>query len=386
MKLGILTLPLNTNYGGLLQAYALQTALKRMGHEVITVDLRLRVYNLSLLMNVGSFIKRAVLSWIFRRENIMDPFISHITLEDREVIAQHTSKFIKEYIATTEWIDSIANINKLDKYNFDGYVVGSDQVWRPQYSPDILTYFLDFVKGKPNIKRVAYAASFGVTEWEITPELIEQCALLSKKFDLISVREDSARMLCKNHLGVDAVHVLDPTMLLEKEDYISLIEKDRKSTSNGSLFTYILDKSNEKHNIINSVGNRLGLRPFSSLPKYTFREIGRKGLDDCIFPPVTDWLRGFMDAEYVVTDSFHGCVFSIIFNKPFIAIGNADRGMVRFTSLLKYFELESRLIDSSNEITCGLIDKKIDFIRVNEILQQGKQKSCALLSDALSRE
>jgi len=90
----------------------------------------------------------------------------------------------------------------------------------------------------------------------------------------------------------------------------------------------------------------LSLIPFSTMPtKISTYENLRKCPEECVYPPVTKWLRSFMDAEMVITDSFHGCVFSIIFNKPFWVIGNHQRGMVRFYSLLELFGLEDRLID-----------------------------------------
>lgn len=105
-------------------------------------------------------------------------------------------------------------------------------------------------------------------------------------------------------------------------------------------------------------------------------------IEDCVFPSVTAWLRAFMDAEMTIVDSFHGMVFSIIFNKPFWVIGNEERGMSRFTSLLKQFQLEDRLLDVNHldDIDCS---KPIDWARVNRILEDNRMKSKALLLDQL---
>lgn len=222
-------------------------------------------------------------------------------------------------------------------------------------------FFLYFGDKKDKAKRIGYATSFGVDNWEYSTEQTIKCSLLVKSFDAISVRKDSAVNLCKEYLGVDVIQVLDPTMLLNKDDYIKLVEKDNIKECKRTLMTYILDKSSENTIIIQKVAKELGLIPFSVLPNKTFSEVGRKYIDDCIFPNVTDWIRGFMDADYVVTDSFHGTIFSIIFNKPFISIGNAGRGLTRFTSLLKMFGLEHRLILYSNELTLEKIRGVIDF-------------------------
>ena len=117
------------------------------------------------------------------------------------------------------------------------------------------------------------------------------------------------------------------------------------------------------------------------MPKYQTetrtKDDVKNRIEDCVFPGVTTWLRAFMDAEMTVVDSFHGMVFSIIFNKPFWVIGNAHRGMSRFTSLLKVFHLENRLLDASGLDDVDL-SQSIDWESVNEILKE-KQKECKLL-------
>ncbi|MEW8459533.1 MAG: polysaccharide pyruvyl transferase family protein, partial [Candidatus Thiodiazotropha endolucinida] len=105
---------------------------------------------------------------------------------------------------------------------------------------------------------------------------------------------------------------------------------------------------------------------------------------DNVFPPVTQWIRGYMDTDFVITDSFHGTVFSIIFNRPFIAIGNEERGLTRFVSLLKMFDLENRLLHSTDQITAELINENIDWDRVNSILSQKRQEALVFLTVSLS--
>jgi hypothetical protein len=119
------------------------------------------------------------------------------------------------------------------------------------------------------------------------------------------------------------------------------------------------------------------------MPKSLFRDAGRKKISDCIYPPVTAWLRGFMDAEYVVTDSFHGMAFAIIFNKPFLALGNTKRGMTRFSSLVKLFGLEDRIILSADSHLTEKLYSPIDFHHVNEILKTKQLEAYKFLSDSL---
>lgn len=378
MKIGILTLPLHTNYGGILQAYALQKVLKDMGHKVWTID---RESKTSCLIKLLSIVKR-ILYRIFKREK--NRIRVWPTIKEERIILKNTNRFIKENINATPKILSNHDFYLLEKYHFDSIVVGSDQVWRPTYSPCLSNYFLDFAKQWKKIKRIAYAASFGVDNWEFSKDQTIKCASLAQCFDAISVREDSAINLCKEYLDVDAIHVLDPTMLLTKEDYIRLVEKDNIPKSKGSLMTYVLDQSPEKEDIVQNIAKELNLIPFSVMPENTYSEVGNKHISTCIYPTVTEWIRGFMDAEYVVTDSFHGTVFSIIFNKPFITIGNHYRGMTRFTSLLKIFGLQERLIASSEELTEEKMNTPINFTRINQIKESEQKKSMEFLNNELS--
>jgi hypothetical protein len=380
MKIGIITLPFNANYGGLLQAYALQSVLRQMGHEVLTINRLTK--GMPLKMKVLSFTRRLILRVVFQRKVVVRTWPN---AKEENITNQHTNRFIRENIRTTELIDSDQSFSRLEQYAFDAYVVGSDQVWRPKYSPSITNHFLGFLKDNQKIKRIAYAPSFGVENWEFTPKQTEDCSALAKKFHAISVREDSAVELCNKHLGVEAIQVLDPTLLVSREEYVSLVEKDKIPRLKGTLLTYVLDLTPEKKGIIQSVMDELNLKPVSVMPKSLFREAGSKKLDQCIFPPVTEWIRGFMDAEFVVTDSFHGTVFSIIFNKPFLAVGNSKRGMNRFTSLLRLFDMEDRLILSAADMQNIKLNAPVDFDKVNQILNHKREQAFSFLKNSLKK-
>ncbi len=313
----------------------------------------------------------------------MNPFISHPNLKQRKYIAKNINSFIEAKLNRTRQIHSPQELELLRRYNFDGYVVGSDQVWRSLYSPDITSYFLAFVPDQANVKRIAYAASFGVGDWEMTPKETKLCSELAKKFDAVSVRENTAIDLCQRYLSIDAMQVLDPTLLLSHEDYLEIVaEKNQGTEFPKGLFVYILDDSQDKRRIVDRVSLFLKLPVLRGLPEFKFSEVGAKRIDECVIPPVESWLQGFINAKYIITDSFHGCVFSIIFNKPFLAIGNKSRGMTRFESLLSLFCLNERLIHSSDEICSQLIESKIDFENVNLIWNQELKKSFSFLSAA----
>lgn len=378
MKLAILTQPLFFNYGGLLQAYALQTILERMGHEVTILNRESKAASVRFPNNLVIDAKYLL------RKILHKPNTTRNSRQNK-LISSKTQKFIDRYLHASPSLYNVKLLNKyLSKYPQDGFVVGSDQVWRPSMSPCITNYFLDFTK-QQNVKRIAYAASFGVDKWEFNNADTEICALLAKQFDAISVREASGVALCKDNLGVDAVHVLDPTLMLEKEDYIQLANEANEPEIDGSLFCYVLDKSKEKQSVIQAIAQNQGLKDFYCMPAlHDSPENIEQDPENCIYPPVTQWLRSFMDAKIILTDSFHGTAFSIIFNKPFWVIGNKERGMSRFESILGIFGLQDRLITSEQAANIDW-NAPIDWERVNAIRKEWQDKSAKFLKEALDR-
>jgi hypothetical protein len=342
MKIGIFTLPLHINYGGILQAYALQTVLEREGHHVEVIDVASPAPNLWLMPL--RYLKRFLKKIFLGRECV---FMERKNKVDKKIIRKYTDEFISKYIHQRAF-RTLLDVNPND---YDAIVVGSDQIWRKPYfrgsvSKNVADEFLAFTDGW-SLKRVAYAASFGVDYCEYTDDEVLEMSKCAKMFDAISVREDSGIKLCKEMLGIDAKHVLDPTMLIDKSDYIKLIEVSGIEKSKGNLFAYILDSTVEKTNLVNQIAAEKKLIPFEVYnPKVS--DLCSKA-EDRVQPPVEEWLRAFYDAEFVVTDSFHACVFSIIFCKPFIAVGNVERGMARFQSLLNMFNMEKHLHLNTND-------------------------------------
>ncbi len=357
-RVAILTQPLGHNYGGLLQAYALQTYLKKLGCEVETLDRR--------SVDEGRIpVKRYVKNLV----KLLLGRIKTLPTANREAwILNELADFRDKRIAISPRITAEEDIrNYYLKHNFNAFIVGSDQVWRPRYSPSILNFYLDFLHDIGNsAKRISYAASFGVDDWEYSIELTEKCKVLAKNFDAISVREKTAVELCRNKLGVEAQWVVDPTLLLDPEDYQLLTAECNSNSHTGCVLSYVLDPTAEKNSIADSVGSALGSEVFSIKPEYSITQVRSKDLAKCRFPSIENWLQAFHDAKFIVTDSFHGTVFSILFNKPFIAVGNSARGMARFESLLSHFGLSDRLVLSSEEVSSALLYTQIDWDAVND--------------------
>lgn len=380
-RICVLTQPLRTNYGGILQAYALQVILKRMGHDVVT-DLH-PYKEVPTLLRFLSASKMFLLK-LFLIKGAKEKYPYYRFLADYKRISIHTQSFIDKYINVIDFfrgnkVPSLENIEQ-----FDTFIVGSDQVWRPQYSSFFANYFLDFIaKDKTKIK-IAYAASFGTSDWELTEAETDQAASLLREFDSISVREDTAVELCHEKLHANSLQVLDPTLLLDKSEYVYLVEKEKIPKTKGNLMVYILDNTTEKQSVVYRISTFLNLVPFQLMPESKPINKGDQLINKCIYPKVTEWLRGFMDAKFVVTDSFHGTVFSILFNKPFIVMANKERGLTRFTSLLKLFGLENRLIYSHEELSEHLMCEEIDFEVINVVLEKERKKALKFLSDSMS--
>ncbi|WP_256013243.1 polysaccharide pyruvyl transferase family protein [Desertivirga xinjiangensis] len=375
MKVGILTLPLWNNYGGIIQAFALKETLKRMGHTVFLVDYH--HHKLSFLASKNIQLKR------FIRSSLWNNAPYYPDKKENEIISQHTLAFIKsEFEFITKRIDGEILL-KQETEMLDAVVVGSDQVWRPGYTPNIYNYFLEFCPAT-QIK-IAYAASFGTEQFLFDEVQTKRCKDLLAKFKAVSVREDSAVKLCKDHFHMEAVQLLDPTLLLGVEDYLQIIDRHKTEPSEGELFTYILDMDDRKNEILKTVGAGLALTAFETMPR-KFDKFFTPKDSNYIFPPLPQWLRSFRDAKFVIADSFHGCIFSIIFNKPFIALGNAERGMTRFVSLLKLFSLEERLITNAEDINLDLINSPIDWVKVNEDLEEQRARSVKFLLKAFCNE
>lgn len=357
MKIAILTQPLRTNFGGILQNYALQKVLKRMGNDPVTVDYDC-VYPWWRWM-IGR-----IKSFLFRTpHHIQYPHYGRSGQEN-------LNRFIHERITTTKPEVDI-NKNILEKLHPDAILVGSDQVWSPLCNVPIKylgNMFLDFWPDFSG-KRVAYAASFGGSEWVYTAEQEKKCGALAQKFNAVSVREASGVQLCKDHFGVEATHVLDPTLLLTAADYISLISGESRETN--ILLAYVLDTTPEKIAFLEQVAKRYAL------------ELKIKGANDDLSweDSIEGWLSEIRDAVMVVTDSFHGSVFSILFHRPFLSIVNKRRGAERFVSLLNKLGLIERLVYDVTKYE--LVDHTIDWSKVDILLAKERDKSIAFLREAL---
>lgn len=373
MKIAILTQPLHTNYGGNLQNFALQKVLKDMGHQPVTID-RHKPIPLSAKLKLGYF-KRLLYFFLGRGKKPI--FKAYFSAEYKAEVHHEINHFIKTHITKTPRLYSDARVHQVfAKEQFDAVIVGSDQCWRPMYSPSIYTYYLDFLQKNKKLKKISYAASFGTDEWEYTTEQTTKCKELLEQFNLVTVREKSAVNIVKEKFNKEAQFVLDPTLLLSKKDYEQLFNTQNLPSYKG-IYTYILDKNDWKCQVVETVKNKLGLEQYSN--QHDAHNVGQEKI-----PSIESWIKGFADADFVITDSFHGTIFSIIFNKPFISLVNVSRGVSRFESILDELGLMQRLVgDYDQQEIEALVQAAISYGGVNQKLNTLRSQSNELLAKAL---
>ena len=381
MRILILTLQFNDNYGGILQAYALQTVLQNLGHRADVCKISSKKEGpYQCLRRIMRPIKRIYKEFIMRDCN----YIRERNDRESRYLAEIKENEIKEKVRSFIPLHfNIANLvlgNKakeaklLKKY--DVIVVGSDQVWRQEYAKGY-TYFLDFAEGV-DIKKIAYAASFGIDNLsEYSSDVLEECIRLANLFNAISVREDSAVTLFEDVFNIGVQQTLDPTFLLDKNDYLNLIADETTTFKKNIMMSYFLDSTSYKQEIALEISIKKNLSLFEVNINNNISDVPHFFIQ----PSISEWLSGFRDAEYVVTDSFHGVVFSIIFEKQFSVILNNNRGAARFTSLLRMFDLENRIISEWDDI----IDfPTIDYAIVDVAKKKWLESSLKLLENNLA--
>lgn len=381
MKIGIVTLNIRENYGGIMQAYALQTALEQLGNSVniITINRYKKpelipdaIYRRFITYPIR-FLKKMLLG----RKNLVIRY-EHQVNETKLNLMKYTEQFVQKYLH----IDDYNSFLEIPKGKYDAFVVGSDQVWRKIYFNDVASIenaFLSFAENW-EVKRLSYAASFGIDNInEYIESEKELCAKLLQQFDAVSVRELSGVRICQEYFSVKSKLVVDPTLLLDKADYLKLIPNSEPHIKKG-LFYYVLDENEELNAEIFCCANKNKLTPFR-VNAYPMTYNGP--LENRIQRPVSEWLNAFNSADLIITDSFHACVFSIIFNKQFYVIENKKRGISRIDSLLQTFGLANRKVAVQD--VRDIEYSEIDWGRINTIKSDISKDSLSFLDNNLQK-
>lgn len=344
-------MPLASNYGGLLQNFALQTVLKKKGFQSITLRFPTMYQNLNWIESHLLYINlllRYFLKKIYTKE--VNRPLSPASWKNN---ISNFERFIVKNINVTEYINNIT-VDICVQFGIDLLIVGSDQIWRPNVPRVLERYFCSFARGS-KIKRISYGASLAIDKWTFNERETREIHELLGLFHDISVREIQGVELLRQNVNITAKWVLDPTMLLQKKDYLDLISSVEHNKDN-FIFAYILDQQTEKKRFINDLSKKMELKVFY--------------LDDKATDPhssIEKWLSYFRDAEFIVTDSFHGTVFSIIFEKQFVCFENKHRGNSRIDSLKIITGLSDRFMHPYDVCPNNIIDYSDVSTKINEI-------------------
>lgn len=327
MRVGILTHPQSVNYGGILQCYALCTYLHKMGHEPIVIRREA---------------DKANILWEWTRSCLKAIHFPRYYTPNKVDRAKYIRPFIESQLVRTSPIRSQSQMRKVcQEYGIDVVIVGSDQVWRKDYAMQFgYNYFLDFVpEGK---RRLSYAASFGLSAWLYNEQETQTIRELLSTYSGISVREEEAVSLLKNNVNVDAIQHIDPTLLLTEKEYSNITAK--RLLDEAYIFVYWLG------------AKELVLDKIKSLQEHGKKVVTLFLRDEEEQISVEDWLSYIKYSDSVITDSFHGCVFSIIFERQFEVLKNESGGYGRILSLCDTLGIKN--------------GSTIDYIQVNDKLKR----------------
>lgn len=345
MKVALITIHVSLNYGAMMQTYATARILKQLGYEVELIDIRIHTHNFLL-----SFL------WL--------PKI----LKYKKFIRKFYPPMTRRYKTVQDLL--------LDPPKANIYMVGSDQVWNPAITKSISdAFFLPF--GNKYIQRISFASSFGTEKWELNKYETKKIKEYLHSFNYISVRENIGKKICNEIFDLSNVKVvLDPTLLF-LNGYPELTG-DIKEKKIITIYKLVPDRS--FYLLAKSLANRINMdiRIIGKLipvKKYRYN-----------YPcGVEGWIKSIAESSIVLTDSYHGIIFSILYKRKFIAfMGNPSR-MSRLINILEELDLLNRLcVDLSNvEQLINIINTPIDYDKIHKKLALLKDESLSFLKNSL---
>jgi len=362
LKIGIFTFPNSTSYGATLQLYALYRSIKQLGYDVEVINY------FSAYMKNEMHCKKATTS---RCHHMLKRFVRKI-LYTRQRMGfsafekQNLTLYPHRYFSRKSELVSIGN-------RYDAVVCGSDQVWNPDITGGDLSYFLDFCG--ENTRRISYAPSFGL---ESLPEPIyTNAANELKKFSAISARETSGKTLINEMTGKEVPIVIDPTLLVQSNEWEQL-EKDPRLQTGKFIFYYTVKSSSTLFEKCRKFAEQQGMKMIvvgGGIKKLWDRDPVIQYLND--ITPAT-WLWLVHHAASIVTNSFHGTAFSIIFEKDFY-LELSSSANSRLTNIVNMMDLSDRIIQSDEDI----VPSHADFTAARKNILCLRESSLDFLKQAL---
>lgn len=361
-KIGILTFHSVLNYGGMLQAYALNKYLNQKGFEAYTID-----YESPDVMNMYKLINTDI-----RRLGIKQCTKGNVrkilNLKKNYKRKKSFNEFKNKYIRITKKIKNKEELVK-ELANYDYIITGSDQVWNKQLTGmDEDIYLLDLPLNK-KVQKVSYAASIGNDQ--ISNEELQKIDQILNDYKLISVRERTLGEKLESISNKEITTVLDPTLLLDKKHWLEVMSKNKRDEK--YICVYMLQKNERILNIVNAFSKLLNLKVVQFDPK----KIYENEMKSLYTSGPDEFLSTIYNADFVITNSFHGMVFSILLEKQFVAIPHTTRSSRQY-NLLEILDLNNRMIKDEKDYK-KYLEEKINYKDVKQELERIKKESIEFL-------
>lgn len=389
MKIGIVTYVKCDNYGAELQAFALQWKLNKLGYDAEVINLEKRHVDMKrnpfviwggIKMRLKHYGLKGLLSIYKKSKETKNRIrVESDYKEKRANKHKLFERFFDEKVRHSGKYYTLEELSKSQELPYDVLIAGSDQIWNFVHTDRLDVYFLMFAN-RMGKKKVSYAASISIKD--IPRKLRNDYGTYLRNIDCLSVRELQGAELIEKYWDLDAEVVLDPTFLISKQEWIGEVAKV-PHVEGDYLLIYTLSGSPHIRAMAQDIAKRLSLKVVNIKSNYVeepndgtihFYEIGP-----------AEWVGLWLNAKYVVTDSFHGTAFSINFNIPFTTLVNPVSMMnSRVLSILKITQLESRIVyDEISGLKYPTV-LSIDFTLVNRILDEWRNKSINFLSRSLT--
>lgn len=382
-KIGIITVVRTNNFGAELQAFALQKKLRNLGHDAEVIDY---LYYKHIDHKASEKSKSEI---SFSKIDVLKKkLLYRVTVPISEIILplfhsptkRRLENFKNFHIGRTNFSTEFRSIEELYEYNhdYDVFVTGSDQVWNPATFTSLKPYFLDFASND-KIK-ISYAPSFGVSS--IDNKYYQLYSKWLKELTYISVREAQGKELVEKLANRESTIVLDPTLLLSKQEWSDVIVGNIDNRPEKFILVYELHQSDYLINTANELGKKLGL-PILKLCKRSFKNVQYDNIRNIADAGPSEFIELFHDASFVVTNSFHGTVFSANFSIPFYAVLNENRNNnSRLTDFLLLTGNQDRIVWEHKDLNidqCMLID----FEETNNVLDKLRLESIKFIKQSM---
>lgn len=352
-----------SNYGANFQTFALHRTIRQMGHENVVLDFaghsETMKKSITLFKSPKAFLRNIVISYYYK-----------IRKKEARALKQSFRDFKNNNIKFTQRYTSMEDLRNNPPL-VDCMITGSDQVWNMTTNPPMIpSRFLDF--GNPNAIRFSFAAS--IENMSFTQEQKDYAKKTLAAFKGITLREESACKFIESITGYEAKHIMDPVFLLDKKEWLGYAKKPR--IEGPYILCYQVLRNNKMQSVVNTLKKQTGL-PTVAICNMPFRWIRT----DYSFFDVSpeEFIGLYNGAAYIVTTSFHGTAFGVLFNKPTYSLCRSISSN-RIKDLMEFVGLDDYVVGSSNSVK----PRGIDWGVINEKLEKERAKSKQYLQEMLS--